>query len=193
VNYVSLPAALRVATDIHTISASASNSIATNTIVHSYKTPAAKTLTFGPVVNEPTITNATTTAVVRPRIQLVSQAEYPSAIVVQFGESVGQVSRYVGVFTTAGFLGGTPSTWDITVPDMSSAGYNASWGLSTTGYNWSVSAYGAQGTTWPLGTAPVDGATIISGTRGKVDIIQLDGAALRRNSWIPLSRSLPVR
>jgi hypothetical protein len=179
VGYVSLPASLRIATDIHEISAAASNSIATNTIVHYYNAPSAKTLAFGPIVNEPTITNTTTSGIIRPRIQLVSQAEYPSATVVQLGEAVDQVSRYVGIVTTAGFMGGTPATWDVTVPDMSTAGYQASWGLQTQTYNWSVAAYGSSGAGWPLGTVPVNGVTVISGTRGKVDVVQINGPASR--------------
>jgi len=179
VNYVSLPASVRVASDMHRISASASNSIATNSIVHYYTAPSAKSLAFGPIVNEPAVTNTTTTGVIRPRVQLVSQAEYPSAMIVQFGESVGQVSRYVGIFTTAGFMGGTPATWDVTVPDMSSAGYQASWGLATQSYTWSIAAYGTAGGTWPLGTSPVDGMTVISGARGQMDMIQLGASPLR--------------
>lgn len=174
VAYVSLPASLRIASDMHFMSAAAYNSIATQTIEHYYKAPAAKTLAFGPIISEPTITNPATSPIVRPRVQVASQAAYSSALVVDLGESIGETSRYVGIITTAGFLGGVPATWDVSVPDMSAAEYNPDWGLETTTYNWSISAYGLTGgTTSLLGVAPADGLTVTASTRGKVEVIEL--------------------
>jgi hypothetical protein len=179
IGFVSLPASLRITSDMHVISASGSNATATNSIIHYYKAPTDKSLAFGPFVNMPTVTNVTTSPLVRPRIQLASQAEYPSATVVDFGESVGDEAHFVFILATAGYFGGTPATWDLTIPDMSSANYESAWGLSTTTYNWSVTAYGGVGAAWPFGPT-VDGMTVTSSTRGKVDEIGLRKAALGR-------------
>lgn len=165
VGYVSLPASLRITTDMHVISASASNAATTQTIVHNYKTPGAKTLAFGPAIGEPEVSNVGTGSAVRPRVRLASQPSYPSALVADYGATVGQASRYISILTTAAFLGATPETWDVAVPDMSGAGFDPSWGLPTTSFSWSVSVYGTAGTSWPFGVQSSDGTTIVSSTR----------------------------
>jgi hypothetical protein len=193
VNYVSLPASLRIASDMHVISASASTAEATQTIVHYYQAPSAKTLAFGPPVSEPTLTNATTSPIVRPRVQVAAPSAYRSALVIELGETSGDDTRYVSILTTAGFLGGPPQAWDVTVPDMSSAGYDEAWGLATTTYNWSVTAYGTPDPVWPFGVQPADGTTIVSSTRGKIEIIARPRLARVFGSLSPFSRGrLPL-
>ena len=186
VSYASLPASLRLATDIHILTASAYNTEGTLTLQAWYKTPSARTLAFGPMLSDPVITNSSITPVVRPRLQLAAQAEYPSAVEVSFGEPAGQAgSRYVSIVTTAGFVGGAPATWDLEVPDMSSADYDADWALHTTTYNWTASAYGINNSDGFFSRTLTDGTLVISATRARDEASGARLAAARR--LLPLS------
>ena len=91
------------------------------------------------------------------RAQLASQAAYSTAA----GATFSQDSILVDVLVTAGYTRGAPATWTIDMPDFSSAGYDATWGLKNgESVNWSVSALG--GTLLPfIGATPVDGAQIV--------------------------------
>jgi hypothetical protein len=171
INYISLPASLRFTNDIHTLTGMASTADGMLQAVHFYKTPGAKTIAFGPMIGEPTVNNAASSPYVRPRVQLAAQAAYPSGIAAMFNEGDENSSRLVMVMTTRGFFGTTPTTWDVTVPDMSSAEYQSSWGLQTTTYNWNVAAYASTHPDGMLAATPVDGATITSAMRIKENVI----------------------
>ena len=175
--YLSLPSALRFQADQHILSADLTNIDGSRSIIHFYKTPGAKTLSFGPAVPTPTITTASSTPYVRPRTQVASQAEYPTALQVDFTESTGELSaRVVSIITTAAFAGGLPQTWDVTMPDMSAAGFPSTSGLQTTDYNWNVTAHSTSTPGILVGGMPPDGTTHISATRGNVEEF---GPALR--------------
>jgi len=167
--YVSLPASLRISSDQHVLTARAVEADGDRSITYYYKSPAARTLTFGPLVSAPTLTNAATTPYVRPRAQIASQAEYPGAVLVQWSETspAQSTTRLVAVMTTAGFLGGTPATWTVEFPDMSSANFNPSWGLQTTTYDWVLTAFST--TTAPTDLLSpqqgVDGTVVLSSSR----------------------------
>jgi hypothetical protein len=170
VNYVSVPASLRIGTDIHVLQSDLSDVEGTRSLAHYYTTPAAKTLAFGPMVGTPTITTVATTPYVRPRAQLASQAEYAGGVLVQWTHTTGETTgNIVAVLTTAGFVGGVPATWDVTVPDLSDAGYPAASGLQGTDYSWSASVISATSGVSLFGGAPPDGTTIITATRGSVE------------------------
>ena len=117
----------------------------------------------------------------RPRAEILAQTQYSDGIVVQWGESSGEFSASsVGILTTRSFVGGTPQTWDIVVPDMSSAGYDPSWGLQTTSYEWSVTAFGSDAGSPLLGQVPSNGATTRSSSRsngGEVIVFERAGAS----------------
>jgi len=179
-NYVSVPAALRVATDFHILTGFAANSNGDREITHFYNTPANKTLVFGPMVSTPTLNTISTSPNLRVRAIVPAQAEYPTAMLVEFGQAIGQLgSRSVIVITTAGFLGGAPATWDLAVPDMSRAGYQPAWGLSNSGYGWSVTGFSGDINVLVGGT-PIDGATITTATRVSfATALRADRATLR--------------
>jgi hypothetical protein len=187
--YVSLPSNLRVATDQHILSAVASSVDGVLAVDHYYKTPGAKTLTFGPMVPMPTITTAASTPYVRPRTQVASQAEYPTAIQVDFTESTGEISsRIIGIITTAAFAGGLPQTWDVTMPDMSAAGFPSASGLQGTDYHWNVTAHSTSTPGILLGGTPPDGSTHTSATRTNIEEFGASPRAARSRSNV-LSRA----
>jgi hypothetical protein len=165
-NYVTVPASLRVATDIHFLDVFASSASAQLGIVHVYKAPAAKTLSFGPPLGTPTITQVATSPYLRLRAQLTKQPEYPSGTSVLFGQNTGEGVNLVHITTTEDFLGAA-STWDVTIPGFDSAsGYDPEWGISAAAeYFWSVMAFEADASLL-LGGPPADGATATYSIRG---------------------------
>ena len=174
VAYVSVPSSLRIASDLHQIEAVLSDADGTRTLEHYYATPATKTFAFGPMVGTPTVSTVATSPYVMPRAQLASQPEYDGGLIVEWIQSTGESSgRVVAVITTAAFTGGVPATWDVSVPNMSAAGYSPSWGLQGTDYRWSVTAISGAGTFSVTGAAPADGATLRSATRDEEFFVEL--------------------
>jgi hypothetical protein len=166
VGYVSVPSPLRIASDLHLIDAFLSDADGTRTLQHYYAAPATKTFAFGPMIGTPTVSTVATSPYVMPRAQLASQPEYDGGLIVEWTQSTGDNSgKIVAVITTAAFTGGVPATWDVSVPNMSSAGYSPSWGLQGTGYRWSITAVSGAGTFSLNGAAPADGATLRTATR----------------------------
>ena len=164
-NYLALPAALRVANDIHQFEAIAGSADGDRFIDRYYKAPTNTSLAFGPMIGVPTISVAGSSPSVRLRAQFASQTQYQAAAAVDYIQSTeGFDDRIVSVMTTAGFLGSVPLTWELTIPDMSGAQYDATKGLQSGAYAWSVSAYGGD-LSAIFGSAPTDGATAISATR----------------------------
>jgi hypothetical protein len=165
VSYVSVPAQLRMSTDYHELYAVANSSQATRTISHFYKTPSAKTLAFGPVPNDATLSTVASSPYIRTRARIASQSEYPSAVMIQLDNAnTAEDFRSVSVVTTSGFNGGRPPTWDLTVPDMTGGGYDAAWALQAAPSDYVVYAFnGSAGAL--LGAVPADGATITMGLR----------------------------
>jgi hypothetical protein len=120
----------------------------------------ATTTAFGPqlgTVAKPTTIG--TTPNLRLRAQVPTLSTYTSAGVLDLEQNNNGVS----VLMTAGYLSSTPTNWTLDVPDLSSAGYDATWGLkSGVGVSWSVNAISAlNGILLPfLGGTPVDNAQI---------------------------------
>jgi hypothetical protein len=126
-----------------------------------------RTLTLGPQIAAPTITVAATTPYVRHRVQLARQTEYSQAVLPQFeqnGQNGGPNYRSVSIQASAGYFGGNPTTWDITVPDLSAAsGFLATWGLQTTATtSYTIGAIGGPG---DFTAAATDGLTLAIGFR----------------------------
>ena len=165
VSFVGVPAQLRKTTDYHELYAVASSSQATRAVSHFFNAPSNKTLTFGPVPNDATLSTVATSPYVRTRAQILSQSEYPTAVMLELDELSNDESfKSVSVVTTSGFTNGRPATWDVTVPDMSAGGYEASWGLQSPPDNYTVTAFnGSAGAL--LGARPADGSTITMGLR----------------------------
>jgi hypothetical protein len=120
----------------------------------------AKTTTFGPQLG--TVTKPTTigtTPYLRLRAQVPTQSTYTSAAALDLDQNNNTVS----IVMTAAYLSSTPTTWTLDVPDLSSAGYDATWGLKNgVGVSWSATALSAlNGILLPfLGGTPVDNAQI---------------------------------
>ena len=129
-----------------------------------YRAVGDKTLSLGTALSSPSVTAAGMTPYVRLRVQLPSQSDYPDLAQFFFSQSEGG-GKSVRVLMTKGYFGGTPTTWDVTIPDASPvAGFQSSWmlqsGVTTTwdGEAWLVSMPFFGGT-------PADGSTFRFATR----------------------------
>jgi hypothetical protein len=131
-------------------------------LLHAAPAAGPASVTLGPRLATPSVTTLGTSPNVRMRAQLSSQAAYNVAA----GADFIQDTNSVEVAMTAAYSSGAPATWTIEIPDFSSAGYDAAWGLkSGLPVNWSVSALG--GTILPFfGATPVDGALMVGAAVG---------------------------
>jgi hypothetical protein len=118
---------------------------------------------MGPALNVPTATFPAGGSVVQPRVQVASQAEYGRMVFVNFYQTYYASAT---VAMTAAYLGGTPATWDIALPDLSAAeGWDPSWGLVPSLItDWGLTAQG--GPDWWLGDAVHEGDVFRSATYG---------------------------
>ena len=100
-----------------------------------FKTAADQTVTLGPVLSQPTVTVVSTAPYVRPRVELVTQADYNDFWSLGFVSDGGNVSN---VLILGGF--GVGATLDITLPDFSGvSGWNNDWGIQPGGeVTWST-------------------------------------------------------
>ena len=81
--------------------------------------PKDTTITLGPGIGALTFdTIAAPEAVLRPRVRFASQSAYPAMAEVRFQQSSSAALRSIEVITTAGFLGGTPAEWELTIPEL---------------------------------------------------------------------------
>jgi hypothetical protein len=80
--------------------------------------PKDTSVTFGPTIGALTVDTLFTTPVLRPRARFASQSEYPSMAEVMFLQTSSTASRSIMVITSAAYLGGTPTQWELSLPDL---------------------------------------------------------------------------
>lgn len=173
--YASIPAALRVVTDVHQLSAFAADVEGVRQIVDFYATPSSKTLAFGPMVSQPTFELLGGSPYLRPRARFASQTEYPALASVNYTQSIDQLTvKLFTIYTSAAYAGGAPTTWELSVPDFGNSGYESDWGLTPgTPYSWDVSAFGGDAN-FLFGDLPT-GATVITATRSSNNTLPVAG------------------
>ena len=129
----SAPAAQLIAGDLHELFLDASQStpslITGRSYVEYFGAPADRTASLGPNVGTPTISTIAPAPYARMRGQITSQPEYNTFADFAFIQSpAGGGQRTIVVGQSAGYLGGAPATWDVSIPDFSgTAGFNATW------------------------------------------------------------------
>lgn len=142
--YQALPLASLEPGEVQLLTAFAANGTATRTAGRFFRSPVDYTIVLGPTLSTPTVTKAAATPYARPRVQLASQAEYNRTVMAFFSQS--GLDRTVNLTATSGYFGGAPTTWDVTVPDLSAVtGWDNAWGLQDgTGIDWTVSTQGGS-------------------------------------------------
>lgn len=114
-----LPAASVVATDMHIFGVFASSGATSRGVDLHRRTVGDATVAVGPVLSTPTVTVTSTTPNKRLRMQLASQTDYGALVQFTAYQSGVGFFRQVGVLTTSAYLGSTPATWDVQIPDFS--------------------------------------------------------------------------
>jgi len=160
---VAVPDSLLHSGDYHAITILAAppgnNPTSFRLILRLLHTGVSDTVTFGPRAAVPTVTSLGTTPYLRLRTELPFQTAYNAAASAEFSQDYNRVD----ILATAAYAGGSPAMWRIDIPDLSSAGYNATWGMrGGVGVDWEIGAFG--GNFLPFaGGAPVHGALITGG------------------------------
>jgi hypothetical protein len=194
-DYDAVPPAVRTSTDLHSLEVIASNNDGERAVLQWFDTPVAKTIALGPLVSAPTITTVGTSPI-RMKALVPAQSEYPTAagvIFSQFEQSADDFDiRFVQITTTAGFLGGAlPTAWDLTIPDLSGAGYQADWGLKVgPQVEWQVDVLNATGV-GIFAPGVVNGATLAVASRFSPSFIATSAyRSAKRNQLQPFGSSL---
>ena len=101
-----------------------------------------RSIALGPNLSTPAVTKLVTGTNARPSVSLASQTQYNRYISANYDQS--SIDRAASVFATAGYFGGLPATWTVTVPDLSTVtGWIPAYGLADgTPIDWTVSAQG---------------------------------------------------
>jgi hypothetical protein len=125
-----------------------------------------RTVALGPDLSTPIVSIVAAAPYTRPRIQLARQVEYGQMISFQLQSGL---SGAIFLSATAGYFGGNPATWDITVPDLTPAGFQPGWAPQPGGFGtfWFISGFGWQASGLPT-LAPTDGLTLTTASRGGV-------------------------
>jgi hypothetical protein len=158
--FIGLPSAQLQTGDFHNVSvfAAPSNGTAFRFIELLQHSPSVQTISLGPPLGAGlAVTTLGTAPNLRLRAQIPAQSTYTAGAIAEFSQNANSVS----ILMSAGYLGTPPATWTLDIPDLSSAGYDATWGLKNgTGASWGVSA--VSGNVLPfLGGSPVDNAQIV--------------------------------
>ena len=184
-----VPGILTQAGDAHILTVRALSSSGNSYRVQEqyYRDPADKLVALGAALNAPTITTLASTPSVRLSTSLPSQSDYASFANVTHRQS----SRTVSVTGTAGYFGGTPTTWVLDMPDLSTvSGFAATtYGLSS-GTSTESFAEAYSGTLPTFFGAFVDGGSLkFAGRLAGAALIQLSRTeatrSVRRSHFAP--------
>jgi hypothetical protein len=139
--YAAVPVGKLAAGDLSALSAFALDGSSGRYALEYFRTPPDLTIELGPALGAPTVTFPVTGSALRPRVELASQAEYGRMVFANFYQTY---YASAAVAMTSAYMGGTPGTWVLQVPDLSSAeGWDPSWGLvPSLSTDWSVTAEG---------------------------------------------------
>ncbi|GLC25566.1 hypothetical protein rosag_20790 [Roseisolibacter agri] len=157
--YAGVPTDRLQAGDMHALVAFANvrgDSTSSRGIYSFVRTITDRSVTIGPAPSAATVTAITSTPYLRLRATAASQASYNAGASVSFT----QATRTANISVTPGYVGGSaPATWDLSVPDLTAAGFDANWGLRpATRTDWGFSTYGGNFLAF-IGGVPAEGTT----------------------------------
>jgi hypothetical protein len=130
-----IPAASLIAGDVHSYHISVNDANDYRASITYFTQIANRTIAMGPVVATPSFTTVATSPYTRVSASLASQAAYDGSILLAYVQgpvSASSPAQHVYVLASAGYFGGLPATWNLTIPDFSAAtGFDSSWALSS--------------------------------------------------------------
>jgi uncharacterized membrane protein len=193
-SYQGVPASAQAASDVHSALVFAGSATTTRLLATTFKTAGNRTVSLGPDVATPTVTVLGSTPYVRYRMQLPVQAEYNAMAFATFTQDA--TDRDASIFATAGYFGTTPTTWDLSIPDLTgAAGFDGNWGLRPgTVTDWAASAAGGSIFGVPTTESTVRFATRAGGApTGSIGILSAGSArSMLRTLTAPRSRRAPL-
>jgi hypothetical protein len=160
VTYGGMPAAAQASGDLHAIFAAAFPGLPASlyplreTVLYA-RSVANRTVALGPIGTTATVTTVATTPYMRLRGQLAVQPEYNVAVKFEFYDVIGP--RAATVMVSSDYNSGA-TMWDAAIPDLRSAGFDASLGLQAgEAHAWQVSVIGGATLAQFVAAHPVDG------------------------------------
>src|SRR5262249_3480746 len=126
---------------------------------------------------------------VRWRADFAGQGVLPTFARAIFSERSNGSFSDASVLVTTAYLGGVPSTWSLSIPDLTAAGFNAAvWGMhSTAPPGWDVGIVGGA----PLEQwfVPVEGVTTAESGRWSPPVASAQARPSGRTGLMPLPRT----
>jgi hypothetical protein len=164
--FAALPDSLLRSGDYHDILISAAPTTgndyrAVELLIHSANITTPTTVSFGPRVAGTAVTTIATTPCLRLRGQAASQGTYTAGAALLSEQG----NRAVSVRMTAGYAGAAPATWNIDIPDLTTAGYDPAWALKS-----------GQATAWEVDEVSGDVLPFIGGNPTNNAQITIAGA-----------------
>jgi hypothetical protein len=117
IRHYAVPEELLAPDDYHTVEIRDVTAGIVNMLFYHYRRPRTIELEFGPRASAPTGEVLQSVPCTRMRANVPGQTSYPSFVVVRFIPDNGSLGN-VEVAVTRDFLGHTPSTWSIEMPDI---------------------------------------------------------------------------
>jgi hypothetical protein len=161
--YAGVPTDRLQSGDTHVLFASAQGADTTVTrgLLAFVRTISDRSVTLGPAPSAAAVTALGSAPSLRLRATSAAQSQYSGGASVDFSQS----TRSATVSATAAYFGGAPATWDLAIPDLSAAGFDAAWGLRPgTRTDWSFTTYGGNFLSVFSGT-PADGTTLLTASK----------------------------
>ena len=134
---------------------------ATRYVTRYFTAPAPQSLTLGSALTVPTITTLATTPSLMFRAELPSQAEYPSLATATFSQNFASTNEHrVSVTMSAAYLGATPATWTLDVPDLTSVITKDMLLVNGTTTTWTAEAWNVRAPLYFSKFGATDGETV---------------------------------
>jgi hypothetical protein len=187
VRYYALPDSLLQPSDLHAIEAVAAprneSARSFRFVIRLLHRPNDQAVAFGPTLTTPTVTTLSSAPYLRPRVQLPSQLPYDAAVYADYSQNGNSLE----VMASGVYFGGTPQSWTLDVPDLTTAGYELAWSLQGAApLDWEVGAVGGNFLVFS-GATVVDGAQVVgAGTASSASALRMSPrAAYMTPAWRP--------
>ena len=128
--YAGVPTSLQAAGDLHELFVEAAAPNGLRRLFKAFHRAETGSVALGPQLSTPTVSVVANSPYLRHRMLLPRQSEYDAEVVGRFLQPATQATSEVAA--TAGYFGGAPTQWDLTVPELTAAaGFDPAWGLRT--------------------------------------------------------------
>lgn len=126
--YAGVPTSFQAAGDRHVLFVEAASQNDLRRILKGFHRAENGSVALGPQLATPTVSVVASSPYLRHRMLLPRQSEYGAEFVGRFEQPATLATSEISA--TAGYIGGSPPQWDLTVPDLTAAaGFDPAWGL----------------------------------------------------------------